>query len=306
MKKLIDILKRFVGDPAIRFNYLDKLGVFSKLDDATYLRRKFRVHMGYELDLKNPKTFNEKLQWLKIHDRRPEYTTMVDKLGVKTWIAKVMGQQYVIPTLGVWDRFSDIDFNALPNQFVLKCTHDSGGLVVVKDKEKLDVAAARRKIEASLKRNYYYSGREWPYKDIPPKIICEAYMTDEPGAPDFTDYKFFCFNGYVDCVMVCLDRSSGDTKFYFFDKEWNLKRLNLRGKAAPEGFTIPKPKCMDEMFDIAAKLSQGIPFVRVDLYQSNGSVYFGEMTFYPDSGFDKNLLPETDMYFGNLIPVNEK
>ena len=135
-----------------------------------------------------------------------------------------------------------------------------------------------------MKRKYYFVHREWPYKNVPRKIICEKFMSDAPGAIDFTDYKFFCFDGYVDCVMVCLERSSGNTKFYFFDEKWELKRLNIRGKNAPEGFTIPKPECMDEMFKIASKLSEGMPFVRVDLYQSNGQVYFGEMTFFPDSG----------------------
>lgn len=269
-----------------------------------FLKKKFQVRMGYPLNLENPKTFNEKLQWLKLHDHNPDYTTMVDKFAVKKYVADRIGEQYIIPTLGVWDRFEDIDFDKLPNQFVLKCTHDSGGLAICKDKSKFDFQAAKRKIKKSYRRNFYYGGFEWPYKNIPRKIICEQYMEDSSQKDSLTDYKFFCFNGVADCVMVCLDRFSGDTKFYFFDKNWELKRLNIRGKNAPEGFTIPKPICMDEMFRIAEQLSAGLPFSRIDLYECNGKVYFGEITFFPDSGFDANLLPETDQYFGEMIDLS--
>ncbi len=273
------------------------------IPDALYLKLKFKKKMGCSLNLKNPVTFNEKLQWLKLNNRNPLYTTLVDKYAVKQYMTKLIGNQYIIPTLGVWERFDDIDFDKLPNQFVLKCTHDSGSYIVCKDKLKLDIDNARIKLTRALKKNYFYSGREWPYKNVPPKIIAEQYIEDKNGA--LIDYKFSCFNGYVDCVMACLDRHLNDTKFYFFDKKWNLKRLNVRGKNAPADFTIPKPPCMDEMFDIAAKLSENIPFVRVDLFECDGKIYFGEMTFYPDSGFDANLLPETDKYFGQLIDLSK-
>lgn len=263
----------------------------------------FRLKMGKFLNLRSPNTFNEKLQWLKLYNRKSIYTTLVDKYAVKQWAAETIGTQYIIPTLGVWENFDDIDFDKLPNQFVLKCTHDSGSYVICKDKMKLDINAARKKLNNALKRNFYYVGREYPYKNVPPRIIAEQYMEDKNGG--LVDYKFSCFNGYVDCVMVCLDRHINDVKFYFFDKKWNLKRLNIRGKNAPEGFTIPKPSCMDEMFELAAKLSKDIPFVRVDLFECDGKVYFGEMTFFPDNGFDANLLPETDLYFGSLIDLNK-
>lgn len=273
------------------------------IPDELFLKLYYKKHIGKRLNLKNPQTFNEKLQWLKLYNRNPEYTKMVDKYEVKKYIAEKIGEEYIIPTLGVWDTFDEIDFEKLPDQFVLKCTHDSGGLVICQDKNKLDKNEAKEKIQKSLASNYYYENREWPYKNVKPRIIAEAYMTDEVGKNEFTDYKFFCFNGYVDCVMVCIDRASGDTKFYFFDEEWKLKRLNKRGKAAPEGFTLPKPQCIDEMFELAKKLSEGIPFVRVDLYQSKGRVYFGELTFFPQSGADANLLLETDIYFGGLIDL---
>ena len=283
-------------------NSLSFRGLLNWMPDAILLKVLFRLRVGYRLDLKNPKKFNEKIQWLKLFNRNPLYTTLVDKYAVKQYIADKIGEQYIIPTLGVWNKFDEIDFDKLPNQFVLKCTHDSGSYIICKDKTKFDVDSARKKLSSALKRNYYFAGREWPYKNVFPRIIAEKYIEDRNGA--IVDYKFSCFNGNVDCVMVCLDRHINDVKFYFFDKTWNLKRLNVRGKNAPEGFTIPKPSCMDEMFEIAAKLSKDIPFVRVDLFECDGKVYFGEMTFYPDSGFDANLLPETDDYFGNLIDLS--
>ena len=283
-------------------NSLSFRGLLNWMPDAILLKVLFRLRVGYRLDLKNPKKFNEKIQWLKLFNRNPLYTTLVDKYAVKQCIADKIGEQYIIPTLGVWNKFDEIDFDKLPNQFVLKCTHDSGSYIICKDKTKFDVDSARKKLSSALKRNYYFAGREWPYKNVSPRIIAEKYIEDRNGA--FVDYKFSCFNGNVDCVMVCLDRHINDVKFYFFDKNWNLKRLNVRGKNAPEGFTIPKPSCMDEMFEIAAKLSKDIPFVRVDLFECDGKVYFGEMTFYPDSGFDANLLPETDDYFGSLIDLS--
>ncbi|MBR4006592.1 ATP-grasp fold amidoligase family protein [Fibrobacter sp.] len=273
------------------------------IPDSLYLKYRFKKLMGCPLNLQNPQTFNAKLQWLKLHDRQPQYSQLVDKYSAKKWAADKIGPQYIIPTLGVWSHFEEIDFDKLPNQFVLKCTHDSGSYVICKDKASFDVLTAKNKLSKALKTNFYYSNGEWPYKNVSPRIIAEQYMEDRNGA--FVDYKFSCFNGVVDCVMVCLDRHLNDVKFYFFDRDWNLKRLNVRGKNAPEGFSIPKPSCMDEMFEIAAKLSKDIPFVRVDLFECDGKIYFGEMTFYPDSGFDANLLPETDEYFGQLIDLSK-
>lgn len=244
------------------------------------------------------------LKWLKLYNRIPQYTVMVDKYRVREYIAERLGEQYLIPLLGVWNDPKEIDFDKLPNQFVLKCNHNSGlGMCICKDKSKLDVKKVKAKLKNGLKQNYYLVGREWPYKDVAKKIICEKYMTDYDGTNEFTDYKFFCFNGKVDCVMVCTERSTGNPKFFFFDNEWNLCRYNVRGKSAPKAFTVPKPGNVNEMFAIAAKLSENIPFSRIDLYNSNGQIYFGEITFFPDSGFDFNILPETDIYFGNLIDL---
>lgn len=420
---------------------------FKFLSDKVYLSIKYKHVFGKKMDWDNPQSFNEKLQWLKVYNRDPQYAKLVDKYEVKKYITEVLDRKYVIPTLGVWNTFEEIDFDALPNQFVLKCTHDSGGLVVCKDKANLDIDAAKKKINQSLQNNYYYSGREWPYKNVKPRIIAEQYMADDlrdyklfcfNGVPRMTlvcserftkdglkedfydeawnhldvqgpehgnailpierpkqyelmkelaaklsekmpfaridfyeinekvyfgeitfypasgfegfkpeewdmklgewiklpggdrlnsdacsiiisnfyynrketkaivDYKFFCFDGVAESVMVCTERETGHPKFYFFDKEWNLKKYNIRGKEAPAGFTLPKPDCIDEMFSIAEKLSKGIPYVRVDLYCIDGSIYFGEMTFYPDSGFDANLLKESDEYWGKMLVLPEK
>ena len=261
---------------------------------------KYWAIMGKRLNIENPQTFNEKLQWLKLYDRKEEYTAMVDKFAVREYIAQTLGEEYLIPLLGVWENPEDIDFDTLPDKFVLKCNHNSGtGMCICKDKKKLDIPKVKKELKKGLKEDYFILSREWPYKNVKRRIIAEQYMEDKNG--DFVDYKFFCFNGKADNVMVCLERNTGDTKFYFFDREWNLLRLNKRGKDAPEGFTIRKPECIDKMFEIAAVLSENKPYSRIDLYEVDGKIYFGEITFFPDSGFDPNLLKETDELFGKLI-----
>ena len=271
------------------------------LPDKLYLRLIFRLKMGYWMDFNNPKTFNEKLQWLKLYNRKPEYTQMVDKYQAKKYVASIIGEKYIIPTLGVWDKFDDIDFDKLPNQFVLKTTHGGGntGVVICKDKSTFDKIAARKKLNHSLKQCIYKSLREWPYKDVKHRIIAETLI----GDGFIIDYKFSCFNGTATDVMTCSDRDTGDTKFYFFSPKWELLKYNKRGIAAPEGFTVPTPKNYEKMFEIASKLSKDIPYIRVDLYNIDGQIYFGELTFFPQSGFDPNLLPETDILFGSRIKL---
>ncbi len=276
--------------------------------DKLYLSLRFRCQMGKWIDWKNPKTFNEKLQWLKVYNRRPEYTAMVDKAEAKRYASSIIGEEHIIPTFGVWDHFDEIDFSRLPEKFVLKTTNGGGGggVVICRDKSTFDKEDARKKLKHSLHSSIYRTFREWPYKNVKPRIIAEQYMTDSPQSDkkeELSDYKFFCVNGAAHNVMLCYDRQSGDTKFYFFDRDWNLLRLNKRGLAAPADFSIPKPKAVDEMFRIAGELSKGLPFARVDLYDVNGKIYFGEITLYPQSGFDANLLPDTDRMFGDLIEL---
>ena len=280
----------------------------SLVSDKMCIKAQFYLSLGYELDLRHPRTFNEKLQWLKLYNRKPEYTQMVDKYLAKEYAAKIIGERYIIPTLGVWKKTEDIEWDKLPEQFVLKCTHDSGCVVICRDKSKFDFAEATNILSRGLKRNFYNLWREWPYKNVPHRIIAEQYLEPDSQTNDLADYKFSCFDGCVTDVMVCYDRSSGHTKYYFFDKEWNLLPLNIAGKNAPQGFTLPKPACIDEMFDIASRLSKGLPYARIDMYAVNDKPYFGEITFFPSGGYDSNLLPETEAMYGSKIvmPANDR
>ena len=259
--------------------------------------------MDKKLNLSNPQTFNEKLQWLKLYNRKPEYTQLVDKIAVKDWVANKIGDDYIIPTFATWDTANEVNIDKLPDKFVLKCNHSGGncGVFLVNDKNKFNIDSARSVLAKTLKKSVYSTLREWPYKNVKHRILAEMNL-----GSGIEDYKFFCYNGKAESVMVCYERATGHPKFYFFDHNWNLKRYNVRGKQAPKDFTMPKPKNIDKMFEIASKLSEGIPFVRVDLYNIDGQIYFGEMTFFPASGVDANLLPETDILFGNFIELPQK
>ena len=272
--------------------------------EAWYLKRQFKKKVGYPLNLDNPRTFNEKLQWLKLHDRNPLYTKMVDKYEAKKYVAEIIGDEYIIPTLGVWNHFDEIDFDQLPEQFVLKCTHDSGSIVICKNKRVLDKKLAKQKVEHALRYNYYYSGFEWPYKNVKPRIIAEPYLIDGKSN-DLMDYKFFSFNGKTDCVMLCFGRSSGKTKFVFFDKDWNVKKYNSPTEKSIAYAKNIRPDDYERMFSFSEILSKDIPFVRVDFYYVNGKIYFGEITFFPDSGFDGNILPKSDKRFGDMIQLGD-
>ncbi len=293
---------KFLTDKKYRFRVLAGHGLLNHWSDEKFLKEKFKLFFGYELDLKNPQTFNEKLQWLKLYDRKPIYTTMVDKYEVKKYVADIIGDEYIIPTLGVWDKFEDIDFDKLPNQFVLKCTHDSGGLVICSDKSNFDYHAAKKKINSSLKRNYFWQGREWPYKNVKPRVIIEKYM-EERKSQDLKDYKFFCFNGIPKMMFVASDRQNPneETKFDFYDMNFNhLPFTNGHPNSSKQ---IAKPKSFEKMKELAAVLSQHIPHVRVDFYEINGRVYFGEMTFSHWSGFVPFEPQEWDKKIGNLLTL---
>jgi hypothetical protein len=258
--------------------------------------------MHKKLDLKNPKTYSAKLQWLKLYDRRPEYSAMVDKAEAKKVVANLIGEQYIIPTLGIWEKFDDIDFDELPDQFVLKVTHDSGGVIICKDKSKLDIAAARKEINFSLKHNYFAYGREWPYKNLKPRIIAEQLMVDESGE-ELKDNKFFCFDGEPKAMFIATDRPH-DTRFDFFDMDFNhLPFTNGHENATKK---IHKPQNFELMIELASKLSKGIPQVRVDLYSINGNVYFGELTFFHWGGMVPFVPEEWDYTFGSWINLPVK
>lgn len=286
------------------FMFLSNRGFFNKMSDETYLKLRYNCIMGRKLNLDNPVTYNEKLQWLKLYDRKPEYTKMVDKYEAKKYVADMIGEEYIIPTLGVWDTVDDIDFDALPKQFVLKCTHDSGGLVICKDKAELDIEETKNTLNHFLHRNFYSIHREWPYKNVKPRIIAEKYMEDESGY-ELKDYKFFCFNGKVNAMFIATDRNAEtETCFDFFDCNFNhMSVINGHPNTKKE---IKKPLGFEKMIELAEKLSSGIPQVRIDFYDINGNIYFGEITFFHWSGLKKFEPEKYDKIFGDWITLPNK
>lgn len=267
-----------------------------------FLKIAYRIKMRRKLNLVNPVTYNEKLQWLKLYDRKEVYTKLVDKYEVKKIVASIIGDEYIIPTLGIWHHFDEIDFESLPDQFVLKCTHDSGGVVVCKNKKSLDKKKAKSIIEDSLKRNFFQVGREWPYKNVLPRIIAEEYKED-PDTKELRDYKFFCFDGNVKSLFIASDRfsESEETKFDFFDA--NFTHLPFTNGHPNASVPPKKPNQFDLMKELAAKLSLGIPQVRVDFYEVGDKVFFGEMTFFHWSGMKAFIPEEWDYKFGEYIKL---
>lgn len=246
-----------------------------------YLKMVYKIKTGKKLNIKKPAGFNEKLNWLKINEVHPEYTGYVDKINVHEIIKNQLEEDICFPMLGQWERYEDIDFSTLPSQFVLKCNHDSGSVKVIKDKSQIDHKEFSKFFKSRLKLNPYTLGREYPYKKVKPKILAEKYMVPE-GESDIEDYKFFCFNGEPKIMFVATDRSM-DCKFDFFDMEFN--HLDIENIHPQAGKEIKKPKMFEEMKEIARRLSQGMRFVRIDLYEINGKIYFGEFTFFHGGGF---------------------
>lgn len=290
-----------IFDKDYRFNVLSNFGFFNSMEAEEYLKRKYKSIMHKELDLDNPKSFNEKLQWLKINDHNPEYTIMVDKYEAKKYVASIIGEEYIVPTVAIYNNFEEIDLSKLPDRFVMKCTHDSGGIVICKDKSTYNKKYAKQKIKNRLKNNYYYMGREWPYKNVKPRIIIENYMEDK-SQPDILDYKFFCFNGKVEYLYVSAGSHSKEQCLQFFDREYNLVDCKRNDYMA---FTeLPaRPKNFNKMIEFAELLSKGIEHVRIDFYEINGKLYFSEFTFYTGSGFIPFEKDEWDIKLGNLINV---
>lgn len=272
----------------------------SLYSDEFFIKMRFYLVMGKKLDLKNPRTYNEKLQWLKLHDKRPEYTNMVDKIEAKNYVASVIGEEYIIPTIKIYNSIEEVNFDELPQQFVIKCSHDSGGVVVCKDKDKLDKKAALTMLSKSLKQNFNYLTREYPYKNVVPRLLVEQYMEDESGY-ELKDYKIFCFDGKPKFSFVASDRQKEgeETKFDFYDLEWKHIPVVNGHECSEHG--IEKPKNYEKMLELAAKLSYGIPHVRVDLYNINGAIYFGELTFFHWSGLVPFEPEEWDYTFGNYL-----
>ena len=296
---------RLLFDPDFRFLYHRSKGRTDSIPDEAFLKRLYRVTLGKELNLDNPRSFNEKLQWLKLHDYKPEYRNMVDKYEAKKYVADRIGSEYVIENYGVWEHFDDIDFDALPNQFVLKTTHNSGGVCICRDKKSFDMQKARERLTAALNYNWFWHCREYVYKDIKPRILAEKYMCDSDGdADNLTDYKIFCFHGEPKYIMTVRDRQKGvDHSIHrWYDTAWTPQQVYLDNREIEYEFE-EKPPQLDKMLEIARTLSEGIRHLRVDLYLCDGKIYFGELTFYHKSGLEVFRPEEWDMVLGDLIDL---
>ena len=271
-------------------------------DSVEHIKRIFKRRTGYDLNIENPTTFNEKLQWLKLHDRNPLNTKMVDKYEAKLYVEEVLGKGYTIPTLGIYNSVEEIEWDKLPEQFVLKCTHDCGSVVFCSNKKNFNKNAAIQKLKSCLKRNYYWHTREWPYKGVKPRIIAEEYMEDLSG--EIIDYKLLCYNGSCKYIFTCTERfTESGLKVTFFDCEWN--KLPIKRHYPVSEHKIEKPKNLKKMIEIAEKLTKEIPFVRVDFYEINGRLYIGEFTFYPGGGIEEFDDYEDDVLLGRDIICGE-
>ena len=284
-------------------NALARRQLLNWMPDWLYLKIRFRLKTGYSLNLKDPKTFNEKLQWLKLHDHSQEYVQMVDKYAVKSYVANAIGKEYVIPNVGgPWNGFEEIDFSQLPREFVLKCTHDSGGVIVCRDKSKIDSVTASKEFGQRLKHSYYWQGREWPYKNVKPQIIAEKLIGSGDLAP--TDYKLMCFNGKVRCSFTVTNRFKSEGIYVnFYDEKWQPMPFERHYPRNP--VETERPQNYELMVELAEKLSYGIPFVRVDFFEVDDKIYFGELTFFPGNGMEEFEPFEWDRILGDWLVLPE-
>lgn len=270
---------------------------FSKLlSDKTYLKMKFKQSTGENLNLKNPKTFNEKLQWLKLYARKNEQIKRVDKYKVRSYISNTIGEHYLIPLIDVFDKVEDINWEKLPNKFVLKCTHGSGSNIVCTNKLNLNKKETEKKLKKWMNENWFWYGREWPYKGLEPKIICEKYLGD-----NIIDYKFMCFHGDPKLIQIHQGRGSHNQTLDFYDKYWEKTDINRKTPTASE--KIPKPEKLEEMLEIARELSKNEIHVRIDLYEVKQKVYFGEITYFTTSGFSVFEKRKHDELLGEWIKL---
>ena len=296
-------VKAFIKDPKSTV-----IGFFYRrwphiVPEKLYLEWQYKMSMGRNLNLKNPTLFTEKLQWLKLYDHNPLYTKLVDKYEVKQYIKERIGEQAVIPLYGVWDNFEDIDFGKLPNQFILKCTHDSGGFYICKDKNLFDYEAAKKKITEHLRHDQFLCSHEWAYKNVKPRIIAEKYIPSL-GKSNSVEYKLTCCDGEVKCITVCTGIPHDAYELRHndnFNKDWS--RQNWYAFYTPTGKEISKPKEMDLMVEYSEKLSKGIPQVRIDWYIIDGNVFFGEFTFYTWGGLIQFSPESQDKVMGEWIKL---
>lgn len=298
MKKIIEYLK----NPYKIALFLSNHHCLNWVSDENYAKLIYRAKFGRKLDLNNPETFNEKIQWLKLYDRNPKYSDFVDKYESKNIVKDLVGEEFVVPLLGVYNSFDEIDFDALPDQFVIKTTHDSGGYVIVRDKSKLNIAEARKKIESSQKTNYYKYSREWPYNNIKPRIIVEEYIVGKNGE-EMKDFKLFCFNGEFEFGFIISGRSQKILKMKYFDKDFNFIPVKQGGDKYILDESIPKPKSFDKMVELTKTLTKGFPFVRMDFIEVDDRLYVGEFTLYHWGGAMPFEPDEWDHKFGEFIKL---
>ena len=304
MKKK-NAIRKLIHNPRVAVRYFLILTKYLKCaPDSLYLKLFWWSYFGYPLDLEHPKSFNEKMQWYKIYDRNPLFTVMVDKYEVKEYVASKIGREYVTPALGVWNSFDEIDFSGLPDEFVLKCTHDSGGPIICRDKSSFDYDAARQKISNALKRNYYWRLREWAYKDVKPRIIAEEYI-DNDEIRGLYDYKVWCFNGKAKFIQYISGRLGKTTYEAFYDTNWSKQEFRYLNPLLKS--EVPRPKNLDLLITLAEKLAENLMFGRIDFYiLPDDSIRFGEITFYPNSGMREWSPPETNLMLGNMITLPKK
>lgn len=285
----------------ILIKILYKISPFIK--DEQYLKVLFFLKLGYKLDIKNPKTYNQKLQWLKLYYRNPITTQMVDKFLVKDFAKEIIGEKYLVQSYGIWNSFDEIDFNVLPKSFVLKTTHDQGGVIIVRDKNKLDKEYAKNKLSKHLNRQHYFLSREWPYKNVKPRIMAEALLIDNE-VDDLYDYKFYCFDGEPKIMYIAHGRHTDTCYLDFYDMEFN--KLNISRPHYPQSnikFQIPKN--WELMKELSKKISKNFPHLRVDFYNINGTIYLGELTFFQGGGLMKFEPQEWDFKLGELINLDK-
>ena len=269
-------------------------------NDKSFLSFRFKCAFGYKMDFNNPKTFNEKMQWLKLYNRTSDKTIMVGKKTAKDYVRDICGDDYIIPTLGCWDSFDEIDFDTLPNQFVLKCTHDSGSVLICRDKASFNKEKAKKHFKKCLKRNMFWWGREWPYKNVKPQIIAEPFLLN--GDSDFLQvYKFLCFNGIPRIIQTIQNDKQPNETIDYFDTEWNL--LDIKQNYPNSENPLTKPILLDKMVQIAKLLSKNQPFVRIDLYLIDNTIKFSEFTFFSDCGFAKFTPSDIDELLGSWIAL---
>ena len=298
-------IRTFIENPQYFITSPASKGWLNWVPDSLYLKVLYRVIMGRKLNLKNPKEYNEKLQWLKLNDRKPEYSTMVDKYEVRGYIEDLLGDKYLIPCLGIYDSVDDIDIDALPDRFVLKCTHDSGSVEICKDKSSFDIEGARHRLSQAMKRNYYATYREWPYKYVKPRIIAEGYLEGDGG--DLKDYKVMCFNGEAKIIEVHENRFV-EGKVHtqtFYDREWNIVPLT-QVETVTVDRPSERPRQLDEILRLSELIAKDMYHARIDWYIEGDKIYFGEITFFDGSGFESFSTPEMERMLGDMINLPEK